>query len=156
MSTFRTAIPVLALFVCLAAAPAPVFGAAPDGAKATAQEASQVAVSLKTWKDSTEQERYGFLVGFMSMLELEKKWQGEKPLPLKQSLVPSWSRGLSDVTLKQIHDTINEYIAANPGDMDRQVVEVMWFKFAQPKVTEKVDDPERVKQVKKSLRQKKG
>lgn len=156
MSTFRTAIPVLALFVCLAAAPAPALGAAPDGAKVTAQEASQVAVSLKTWKDSTEQERYGFLVGFMTMLELEKKWQGDKPLPLKQSLVASWSRGLSDMSLKQIHDAINEYIAANPGDMDRQVVEVMWFKFAQPKVTEKVDAPEQVKQGKKSLKQKKG
>ena len=156
MSTFRTAIPVLALFVCLAAAPAPAFGAAPDGLKGSAQEASQVAVSLKTWKDSTEQERYGFLVGFMSMLELEKKWQGDKPLSLKQSLVPSWSKGLSDISLKQIHDTINEYIAANPGDMDRQVVEVMWFKFAQPKVTEKVDTPEQVKQSKKSLKQKKG
>ncbi len=151
----RIGIPLLALLVCLAAVPA--FAAAPDPGKVRQLQANNIPlVSLNTWKDSTEQERYGFLVGFVTMMELERQWQGQNPLPLKLSLVQSWSKGFEGVTLKQIHDTLDEYIAANPKDLDRQVVEVLWFKFAQPKVKEQVGEPEKAPKAKKAVTKKKG
>ena len=112
-------------------------------------------VRMKHWKESTPQERYSFLVGFTTMLELEKEWQGQTALPLRQSLTGSWVKGLSGVKLEQIASSIDKHIMTNPDDMDRSVVEYMWFTFVQPKLTEKVNDPEKVDRVTKTYKKKK-
>lgn len=96
-------------------------------------------VTLRHWKDSKPNERYAFLVGMVTMLELEKEWQlrnGKKMLPMRQSLVGSWVNGFENCPLREIYDTINMHIAAHPGDLDMPVAEVLWFDFAQPKVNE--------------------
>lgn len=98
-------------------------------------------LTMKHWSDSSPEERYAFLVGFASMLEMEKDWQYKqngKHLPLDQSLAGSWAKGLQGRSLKNIYDGLNKYVAANPGALDRPLAEVMWFQFVQPKVKEKV------------------
>lgn len=98
-------------------------------------------VTLRHWKDSKPNERYAFLVGFVTMLEMEKEWQmqsGKKMTPLKESLAGSWVRGFENVSLKEIYDSVNNYISSNPSDLNRPVAEVLWYNFAQPKMTEKV------------------
>lgn len=102
---------------------------------ANRSQAASNGVTLGVWKDSSPAEQYAFLLGMMTMVELEKNWQGDDAPPLRDSLISSWSLGLCDLTFKQIADTVNEYIAQNPGDTDRQVVEVLWFKLVQPKLT---------------------
>jgi len=94
-------------------------------------------VTLRHWKDSKPNERYAFLVGMVTMVEIEKEWQlknNKKMTAKKQSLTGSWVRGFENRPLKEIYDGINNYIAANPGDLDRPVPEVMWFTFVQPRV----------------------
>ena len=91
-------------------------------------------VTVQVWKDSSDQEQKAFLLGFMTMLEMEKRWQGKNQLPFKQSLVSSWSMGLSDLTFDQIDATLDNYAINNPQDMQRQVVEVLWFQLVQPKL----------------------
>ena len=94
-------------------------------------------VTLRHWKESKPNERYAFLVGFVTMVEIEKEWQlknGKKMLPMKQSLNGSWVRGFENRPLKEIYDGINNHISANPGDLDRPVAEVLWFSFVQPKI----------------------
>lgn len=98
-------------------------------------------VTLGDWKDSTPNERYAFLVGFTTMLEAEKYWQSERHgelLPLKASLAGSWAKGFKGRTLKNLYDGINNHLAKKPGDINRPLAEVMWFKFVQPRVKEKV------------------
>ncbi len=111
-------------------------------------------VRLKHWRDSTDQERYGFLVGFVTALEMEREWQGAKPLPLQQSLNGNWIKGLYGVTLKDMNDNLNAYIAANPDDLNRPVVEYLWFTYVQPKVTETIS-PAKLERVTKDLNEKK-
>lgn len=93
-------------------------------------------VTLRHWKESKPNERYAFLVGFVTMLEIEKEWQlknGKKVLPMKQSLTGQWVTGFENVPLKEIYDGVNQHIASKPGDLDRPVAEVLWFNFVQPK-----------------------
>ncbi|MCM1512142.1 MAG: hypothetical protein NC112_03385 [Oxalobacter formigenes] len=95
-------------------------------------------VTLKHWTAGTDAFRYGFLIGFTSAIEMEKEWQGKKPLPLEESLTQTWARGFDHVTLKEIGDNINAYIAANPNNSDVPLVEYLWYAYAQPQVNEKV------------------
>lgn len=95
-------------------------------------------VTLKHWTAGTDAFRYGFLIGFTSAIEMEKEWQGNKPLPLEESLTQTWARGFDHVTLKEIGNNINGYIAANPNNLDMPLVEYLWYAYAQPQVNEKV------------------
>ncbi len=92
-------------------------------------------LTLKDWVASSSQEQYAFLFGFVTMLEMEKEWQGEKPLPLSRSLVHSWVNGLAGVTLREMHKTIEDYIVAHPEDQTRNVVEVLGHAYVRPKLT---------------------
>jgi len=96
-------------------------------------------VTLRHWKESKPNERYAFLVGFVTMLEIEKEWQlksGKKLIPMKQSLAGSWVRGFENRPLKEIYDGVNNHISSHPGDLDRPVAEVLWFNFVQPRMTD--------------------
>ena len=95
-------------------------------------------VTLQRWQNAQENERYSFLVGFATMMEIEHSWQGEKPLPYKQSLISCWYEGLKGMTYKELYDRIEAYIAAHPGDMDLPLPRVIWFEVVQPKVAAKI------------------
>ena len=121
----------------------------------TGPKLSAPAVSLKVWQDSSEQEQIAFLAGFVSMLELEKEWQGQKAiLPLSQSLAGSWATGLEGHNLQDIHSVVSKYITANPDKMDTMVVEIMWYELVQPKIKESIpaEDAKALKKRGKNLR----
>jgi|GEM_PF-2756667 hypothetical protein len=108
-----------------------------DIAQVDPQDISIPLVTLKHWKDSTPGERYSFLIGFVTMLELEKECQGRNGrelLPFEQSLIGAWVRGFENRPLAEIYNGLNRFIADNPGDLDRPVALVMWFLFAQPRM----------------------
>lgn len=108
----------------------------PQNATPYTMDSNITPLTLRHWQDSTEASRYSFLIGFASMLELEKSWQGRHNsgalLPFKQSLVGAWSTGLSGLSLHQIYRNITEYAASNPQELDRPLVDYMWYTFAQP------------------------
>ena len=150
----RYTIGVLALFAALAL-PGNVH-AANDGKTGGAP-----IITLKLWSDSSEQEQYAFLAGFVSLLELEKEWQGQKGiLPLKQSMVGSWGMGMDGMSLKAIRGIVNNYIANNPNEKDKLVLEVLWRECVQPKIKEAApaaekDTPKRVRRAIESQKQEK-
>lgn len=93
-------------------------------------------LQMKHWARSSQDEKLAFLFGFASLLELEKEWQGAKPLPLNQSIVGSWVRGLDGVTLGQMARALDKYAKENPDDLSRPVVEVMGITYVRPKLSE--------------------
>jgi len=107
--------------------------------RASAEHSDSVPlVTLEHWRDSSPGERYAFLIGFVTMLELEKEWQGKvndgRLLPLKESLVASWVEGFAHRPLAEIYNGINRHLSLYPGDLKRPVAEVMWFTFVQPRL----------------------
>lgn len=135
--TVRKRLGILACAAMLAAFMLPAFSGA---AQSVANKAEQIpgpqtpTVTMRDWKNSTADERYSFLAGFSTMLELERGWQGDSPLPIKQSLIGSWAKGLANVSIRQMDAAIAEYSAANADDADRLVVDFLWYHFVQPKI----------------------
>ena len=92
-------------------------------------------ITLDIWKNSTDQERRAFLMGLVSMLEMENAWQGKNPLPIEQSIVPTWVRGLSGVTIPDMDNALNDYLVKNPKAGDRSVLMVLGRLYVRPKLT---------------------
>lgn len=104
-------------------------------AESTEKQGSAPVVTLKMWDSSSSLEQYAFLAGIVSMLELEKEWQGQKGiLPLRQSMIGRWCAGLDGMSLKQIHNAVNSYSMNNPLKQDRLVLDVLWSELVQPKL----------------------
>ncbi len=95
-------------------------------------------VTLQRWQNAEENERYAFLVGFVTMLDIEHSWQGDNPRPYKESLIGCWHQGLGGMTYKELYTRIENYIAAHPGDLELPLPQVIWFDIVQPKVADKI------------------
>ena len=106
--------------------------------KGTDVEATPV-VTLHNWQNAAENERYSFLIGFVSLLDIEHSWQGEHPRPYKESLIDCWYQGLKGMTYKELYAVIENYIAAHPGDLALPLPQVIWFEVVQPKVADKIN-----------------
>ena len=96
-------------------------------------------VTLQRWQNANEDERYSFLVGFMSMLDIEHSWQGDNPRPYRESLIGCWYQGLKGMTYKDVYAAVENYIAAHPGDLELPLPQVIWFELVQPKVADKIN-----------------
>ena len=126
---------VFALTVALVVGSSVAAFSANIGATETQDVEQLPLVTLKTWQDSTPNERSTFIFGFVSLLELEYKWQG-KPLPVKKSLIGSWQKGLKNVTLSEIVKSVDTYAVENPQDAEKNIMEVLWKLYVHPKLTE--------------------
>ena len=130
-----------------------IFASIPRPASATIAEVKAVscpAVMLDHWRNSSRDEKLAFLFGFASLLEMEKEWQGKQPLPIRQSIIGSWIRGLDGVTLGQMSDAIDAYAARHPEQMELSVLEVLGSIYVRPKMTqaEMVEAEKRVREIK--------
>ena len=131
---FRSALPLLLVslftFTGLSMTPEAAGAAAPAVRNAPAVNCPSVL--LKHWRSSTQNEKLSFLLGFATMLEMEKEWQGSAPLGINQSITGSWVRGLSGVTLGQMANSVDRYAAEHPDQMDVSVIEVLGRIYVQP------------------------
>lgn len=100
-----------------------------------AQSGSVPVVTLEHWRDSTPNERYAFLIGFVTMLEMEKEWQGDKPLTIGYSITASWVRGLAGKTLGDLSKALDDYIAQHPDDTESSVIGVLGRIYVSPALT---------------------
>lgn len=92
-------------------------------------------VSLEHWRNTPLDERYAFLLGFISMLEMERAWQGQYPLSIEQSTVGGWTRGLSGVSLQNMNIALDRFISAHPNQLNMNVLEALGRIYVRPKLT---------------------
>lgn len=92
-------------------------------------------VTLAHWRASSHDEKMSFLLGIVTMLEMERFWQGGKGLKVSQSLNGIWARGLSGVTLDQMRARVDQYAVEHPDQEDVSVVEVLARAYVQPRMT---------------------
>lgn len=96
------------------------------------------AVTLSHWVSSTDSERYAFLLGFVSMVDLERTWQANKPVSLSRSLVRGWSTGFEGMTLGDIDLALQNHARNNPQDLDKPVIQMIWQDVVQPRLSEEM------------------
>jgi hypothetical protein len=97
---------------------------------ARAQEVPVVTGDL--WTQSTEQVKKAYLVGIANAIQVEAAYEGTNPPSDAQSLVPRLAKGLKGETLDSVRQGLDKWYAANPGKLNRPVIETIWFEMVVP------------------------
>ena len=97
---------------------------------ARAQEVPMV--TGEHWTQSSDQVKKAYLVGIANAIQVETAFEGANPPPDSQSLVPRLSRGMRGQTLDGVREGLDKWYAANPGKLQRPVIETLWFEFVVP------------------------
>lgn len=106
-------------------------------------------LTLKHWQASSDNEKMAFLLGLASMLELERWWQNDQPLPISSSITQSWVRGLAGKTLGQMAAALDDYVAKHPDRLDESVLRTLGRMYVRPVLSpaEKKDAGDRYEQI---------
>jgi hypothetical protein len=89
-------------------------------------------VNGEHWTKSTEQQKKAYLIGIANILQLETAYGGTSPAPDSQSVVPRMVKGLKGHTLDSVHQALDRWYAANPGQQQRTVIDIIWFEMVVP------------------------
>ena len=97
---------------------------------ARAEEIAQV--TGVHWTKSTEEQKKAYLIGIANIAQIELAYQGTRQLSDDDSIIPRMARGLKGETLDSVRDGLNKWYAANPGRLDRPVIETIWYEMVVP------------------------
>jgi hypothetical protein len=84
------------------------------------------------WTQSADQVKKAYLVGIANVIQVEAAFEAANPPSDAQSLVPRLTKGLKGKTLDGVREGLDKWYAANPGKLDRPVLETIWFEFVVP------------------------
>ena len=84
------------------------------------------------WTKSTDDVKKAYLVGLANMVQLEVAYNANDPLPEKYSFSPRLAKGLTGQTLASVQEALDKWYSANPGKLQRPVIETIWFEIALP------------------------
>ena len=84
------------------------------------------------WTQSSEEQKKAYLIGIANIAEIEMAYQGPNQLSDEQSILPRMARGLKGQTLDSVREGLNKWYAANPGRLDRPVIETIWYELVVP------------------------
>lgn len=89
-------------------------------------------VTGEQWMKSTDQLKKAYLVGIANAYAVEAAYYGKKPPSDERSLVPRFGRGLKGQTLDTVRDGLDRWYASHPDQVDRPVIETIWFEMVVP------------------------
>ena len=89
-------------------------------------------VTGEHWTSATDNEKRAFLVGIATALEVEQEFQAINPQASGASMVPIMIQGLDRFTLTEIMQGVDSWYAGNGEQLDRPVIEVLWYELALP------------------------
>ena len=79
-----------------------------------------------------EEAKKAYLVGIANIAQLELAYQGATQAPDSQSVLPRMQKGLKGQTLDSVRDALNKWYAAHPDQLQRPVIETIWFEMVVP------------------------
>ncbi len=89
-------------------------------------------VTGEQWTKSTAEVKKVYLIGIANTLQVESAYEGATPPGDAQSLVPRFTKGLKGQTLDSVRERLDGWYAANPGKLNRPVLETVWFEIVVP------------------------
>ena len=89
-------------------------------------------VTGEHWTTSTEAAKKAYLVGVANLVQVETAFYAANPPSDTQNFVPRFAKGLQGQTLDSVREGLNRWYAANPGKLQRPVIETIWFEMAVP------------------------
>lgn len=84
------------------------------------------------WTKSSDDVKKAYLVGLANAVQIEVAYNADSPLPEKNSFSPRLAQGLKGHTLATVQEALDKWYAANPGRLQRPVIETIWFELALP------------------------
>jgi hypothetical protein len=103
-------------------------------ASGTARAQDIPLVTGEHWTKSSEAVKKAYLVGIANFLQVETAYGGTAAAADAQTLVPRMVKGLrgGKQTLDSVRTGLDAWYAANPGRLQRPVIEVIWFEMVVP------------------------
>lgn len=89
-------------------------------------------VTGRHWTESSEQLKKAYLIGIANVIQVEAAYHGGNPPSDQQSFVPRFARGLKGQTLDGVRAGLDKWYAAHPDQLERPVVETIWFEMVVP------------------------
>lgn len=89
-------------------------------------------VTGEQWIKSTADVKKAYLIGIANTLQVQSAYEGATPPSDAQSIVPRFTRGLKGQTLDSVGKRLDGWYAANPGKLQRPVLETIWFEIVVP------------------------
>lgn len=89
-------------------------------------------VTGEQWTKSSEEMKKAYLIGIVNLAQVELAYQGNNPVADAQSFLPRFAKGMQGQTLDSVREGLNRWYAANPGQVQRPVIETIWFELALP------------------------
>ena len=84
------------------------------------------------WTKSSEEMKKAYLVGIANIVQIEMAYEGPNPAPDAQSILPRMVKGLKGQSLDSVRDGLNKWYAAHPEQVQRPVIETIWFEMVVP------------------------
>jgi hypothetical protein len=97
---------------------------------ARAEEIAQV--TGVHWNKSSEEQKKAYLIGIANIAEIELAYQESTHAPADQSILPRMAKGMKGQTIDSVREGLNKWYAANPGRVDRPVIETIWYEMVVP------------------------
>jgi hypothetical protein len=94
-------------------------------------------VTGKHWTQATEDQKKAFLLGMATMIMIEYNLQAKQAVPSEATVVPELVDGLSGTTFEQLMSQVDAYYQAEPDQINRPVVETIWFEMVIPNLKAK-------------------
>ncbi len=89
-------------------------------------------VTGEQWTKSSEDMKKAYLIGIVNIAQVEAAYAGNTPASDAQSFLPRLAKGMQGQTLDSVREGLNKWYAANPGKLQRPVIETIWFEMAVP------------------------
>lgn len=89
-------------------------------------------VTGEHWTTSSDDMKKAYLIGIANIVHVETGYTAENPPSDKQSVVPRLIRGLKGQTLDSVREALNAWYAAHPDQLQRPVIETLWFELVVP------------------------
>lgn len=89
-------------------------------------------VTGEQWTASSAEVQKAYLIGIANLIQVETAYYADNPPTDAQSFVPRLAKGLRGQTLDSVREGLNRWYAANPGQLQRPIIETIWFEMAVP------------------------
>lgn len=97
-----------------------------------ARAATVPIVTGEQWATSSDEAKKAYLVGIANLIDIERAYYGTNRPSDAQSFVPRFARGMQGQTLDSVKTGLDTWYAANPGQLQRPVIETIWFEMVLP------------------------
>lgn len=84
------------------------------------------------WTASSPEVQKAYLIGIANLVQIETAYYAKNPPKDAQNFVPRLAKGLRGETLDSVREGLNRWYAGNPDQLQRPVIETIWFEMAIP------------------------